>query len=71
MCAHVSRVVCIDMGYTYGVGYIETHNYASIRSDARRGNKYVGWICWMNLGRLRWCYTSGGARAIGVDLVEQ
>lgn len=61
---------CIEMGYTYAISYIETHNYASILSDARRGNECVGWISWISRGRFRWCYTSRGARAIGVELVD-
>ena len=57
---------CMKIGYTHTVNYIDTHNYASILSYARLGNECVGWISWISRGRLRWCYTSRGARAIGV-----
>ena len=63
-----SDKLCFDLGYTYAIGFIETHNFASIRSDARHGNKHVGWILWMDRKPFVFCYTSKGARAIGVTL---
>lgn len=63
--------LCFRMGFTNAISFIETHNYASIRSDARRGNKHIGWIAWIDRNRLAFCFTSQGARAIGVNLVRQ
>lgn len=41
--------VCRDRGYRYGVGFIETHNYASIRSNMRLGSKLVGYAGYVKL----------------------
>ena len=62
--------ICIDRGYTCGISYIETHNYASKRSAARRDHEWVGWMVWISHDRFRWCYASRGARAIGIELVD-
>lgn len=63
--------LCFRMGFTYAISFIETHNYGSIRSDARRGNKHIGWIAWIDRDRLPFSFTSKGARAIGVNLLRQ
>ncbi len=65
-----SDQTCIDRGYTTGASYIETDNYASIRSDRRRGAKVVGWIAWLSKGQFRWCYASPGARRFGLTLYD-
>lgn len=59
--------LCHELGRTQAVAFIETHNYPSIRSDARRGNRHVGWIVWLDRGP-RLCFTSPGARRAGVTI---
>ena len=66
-----SDKLCFDTGYTSAVAFVETHNYASLASDARRGNKQVGWILWRDRHPLDFCYTSKGARGAGVTLVRR
>ncbi len=63
------RLLC-EMGYRYGVSYIETHNYPSIRSDARRGNVHAGWIAWLDRGPCL-CFSSPGARRAGVTIARR
>ncbi|MFK7914100.1 MAG: hypothetical protein AB8B93_09315 [Pseudomonadales bacterium] len=64
----LSDATCIDRGCTLGASYIATHNFASLASDARRGASPVGWIFWINKGGWRWCHTSAGARAFGLEI---
>lgn len=59
--------LCWERGCYYAVSYIETHNYPSLRSDARRGNRHVGWIAWLDRGP-RLCVASAGARRAGVTI---
>jgi hypothetical protein len=66
-----SDKLCFDLGYTRAISFIETHNYASIRSDARRGNRHAGWIAYATLGPIMSCYTSKGARELGVAVVRR
>lgn len=59
--------LCHELGRSEAVAFIETHNYPSLRSDARRGNRHVGWIVWLDRGP-RLCFASPGARRTGVDI---
>lgn len=59
---------CLEMGYTQSASYIETHNFASRRSDARRGNQTIGYLAWMVCGSLRWRYSSPGIKRHGIRL---
>jgi len=57
-----SDPICIARGYTYGMSFIETHNYPSIRVNHRYGNKLVGFAGYMNLFGRIYCFRTPGAR---------
>lgn len=66
----LSDAACIELGCTLGASYVRTHNFASRTSDMRRGCKPVGWLVWINKAGRRWCYSSKGARAFGLELYK-
>ncbi len=41
--------VCLDKGFRYGVGFVETHNYPSIKADLRVGGRMVGYAGYLKL----------------------
>lgn len=58
----------LERGYTHTISYIETHNYPSLASSKRRGNRRVGWAGYLNLfGRIL-AFHSPGARRYGFAL---
>lgn len=59
----VTERVCLERGFTHGVGFIETHNYASVVSDLRRGNRCVGWAGYLTVFGRTWPFRTPGVRA--------
>lgn len=62
---HVSRhtdALCVQRGYRYALSIIETHNFASIASDRRRGNRVVGRVGYVRLFGRIFPFHSPGAR---------
>ena len=60
----------LERGYTHAIGYVESDNYASIRSDLRHGNERVGFAGWIDLAGLRRTFSSPGARAHGFEFFD-
>jgi len=55
-------------GYTQVLSYINTHNYASLASNQRRGNIAIGRIVWMKNRWLNLAWATPSARKHGIDL---
>ena len=58
--------LCLERGFTQGLSYVETHNYPSLMSNLRHGNRTVG-----HLGYFTWfgrhlTFRTPGARRLGV-----
>ncbi len=64
----LSDNLCMQRGRTLGVGAVETHNMASLRSDLRRGNNLVGYIGLLHIGARTFTFSSKGAKGVGIDL---
>jgi hypothetical protein len=60
--AFVSDAPSIARGYTHGIDFIETHNYASIAQDVRRGHRIVGWAGYFTLFGRIYPFRTPGAR---------
>jgi len=59
----LSDAECIRRGRTHGIGFIETHNYPSLISNHKRGNKRVGYAGFLRIrGRLFPFRTPGAKR---------
>lgn len=56
-----------EAGYRIHLGFIETHNYASIISDERRGNRVFGYLIWINNRFVNCSYVSRTARERGIS----
>jgi hypothetical protein len=54
--------LCNERGFTKGVGIVESHNYPSVRSDLRRGNRLAGWAGYFSLFGKVYPFRSPGAR---------
>jgi len=52
----------VERGYTEGLAFVETHNYASIAQDLRRGNRVVGWAGYFKLFGRVYPFRTPGAR---------
>ena len=60
--SYYTDALCLDRGFRYALSIIETHNFASIASDKRRGNRVVGWAGYIKaLGHV-FPFRSPGAR---------
>jgi hypothetical protein len=47
--SRLTDALCISRGYTLGISFIETHNYASIASSRRTGNRHIGYIGYLRV----------------------
>ena len=54
-----------ERGYTHAIGYIESHNFASIRSALRQDNVRIGYAGSISLMGRRRTFSSKGARQQG------
>jgi hypothetical protein len=61
----VSDRYLYDMGYTEGIGWIETHNYPSLISQQKRGAYRVGYAGYLYLLGKIYTFRSPGARKYG------
>jgi hypothetical protein len=58
----VSDSRLIEMGYTHGIGFIETHNYPSMISQRKRGAYRVGYAGYLYLLGRVYTFQSPGAK---------
>lgn len=59
--AYEIDALCINRGYPYALAIIETHNFASIASNRRRGGRVVGWAGYVKLFGRVFPFRSRGA----------
>ncbi len=60
--AYHTDALCLERGFRYALSIIETHNFPSIASDMRRGNRVVGWAGYIKLFGRVFPFRSRGAR---------
>ena len=67
--APVSGPYYIDRGYFLSIGFVETHNFASRRSERRRGSYVVGYAGYLILFGRIFTFRTRGVRAAGFRFV--
>jgi hypothetical protein len=60
--SYYTDALCLERGFRYGLAIIETHNFASIASNLRRGSRVVGWAGYVKLFGRVFPFRSSGAR---------
>ena len=60
--ARTTDALCIQRGFPKGIGFVESHNYASLAMELRRGNKRVGWAGYVNAFGRAYPFRSPGTR---------
>ena len=60
----------LERGYTHAISYVESDNYASIRSDVHHGNVRIGYAGWFNGFGLRRTFSTPGAREHGFEFFD-
>lgn len=58
----VTDAACIERGYRKTLGFVESHNYASITNSLRLGNRLVGWAGYFKFFGRVYPFRSPGAR---------
>lgn len=58
----LTDAMCVERGYPYAIGFVETHNFASLRADTRHGNQHIGWAGYIKLFGRVYPFRSPGAR---------
>ena len=66
----VSDQFCIDRGYTHGISFIQTHNYASLTMSLRVGSVPVGLLGYLRIFGRVFTFRSAGARRRGFGFHE-
>lgn len=61
----VADPICSARGFEYGISFIETHNYASIRHSKRAGAIPIGYAGYLKLGKYAWPFRTRGAKRVG------
>jgi hypothetical protein len=60
-----SDAMFMNLGYTHAISYTETHNFASIRTEASKGNVLIGIAGYVRFGSSRLSFRSPGCRRVG------
>lgn len=63
--------LCAARGYTHSVSLIETHNFASIRSEMKRRSQYAGCVGYLKFGRRTFPFRSMGAKRHEIRVVRR
>lgn len=63
--SHFLDEYCLNRGITHTISFAESHNYASIASDRRRGSTRVGWVGYLRLFGQVYPFRTAGARRRG------
>ena len=69
--APVSSQYFIERGYPYSIGFVETQNCASRRSELRRGSYKVGYAGYISLFGVRITFRTTGVREKGFRFVSK
>jgi len=67
--ATVSDPHYIERGYPFSIGFVETHNFASRRSELRRGSYAIGHAGYLTLFDRVFAFRTRGVRATGFRFV--
>ena len=60
-----SDVLFMRLGYTHAISFTHTHNFASIRTEASKGNRYIGIAGYLSVRRLNFTFRSPRCRRAG------
>jgi len=71
MLGPVADRLSIERGRTHSVGFIETHNYASLASSKRLGDEKIGVIGYLRVAGRVFPFRSRGARRAGFGFVRR
>ncbi len=63
--------LCIGRGCTDSIGFIETHNYASLASSKRLGERKIGVIGYLRIAGRVFPFRSPGARRAGFGFTQR
>lgn len=63
--AFVADAEAIRQGYTHAIGFAETHNFASLISDAKRGHERVGYAGYLRFRGRVFPFRTPGAKRHG------
>lgn len=69
--APVSSPFYVERGYTHHVGFVEMHNYASRRSEERRGSYKVGIAGYISLFNKNLTFRTPSVRKIGFGFIAK
>ncbi|WP_286220122.1 hypothetical protein [Marinobacter apostichopi] len=61
----------IYKGRTHNIAFIESHNYPSIRSAMKMGNKVIGYAGHWKIGSRYYCFRSPRARRLGFQFLSK
>ncbi|MEM7101336.1 MAG: hypothetical protein AAF541_24000 [Pseudomonadota bacterium] len=61
--------ICKSKGYAVATGFIELHNYASIRNSRRNGNRTVGFAGYFRILGKHYTFRTPGAKKFGFRFV--
>jgi hypothetical protein len=67
----VGERLCIERGRTRSIGFIETHNYASLASAKRIGDETIGVIGYLRIAGRVFPFRSPGARRAGFGFTRE
>lgn len=60
--------LCAERGHTHSLSLIETHNYPSLQSEARRHSRLVGWVGYFKVFGRTYPFRSPGAQKHGLGI---
>ena len=60
----------IERGYTFSIGFVETHNFSSRRSELRRGSYSAGYAGYISVFNMRVTFRTRGVRETGFRFVS-
>ena len=69
--APVSSQYYIERGYPYSIGFVETHNFPSRRSELRRGSYATGYAGYISFFKRRITFRTKGVCKTGFRFVSQ
>ena len=68
--APVSSQYYIERGYSHSIGFVETHNLSSRKSEERRGSINIGYAGYLSLLSWRCPFRTQGVRKVGFRFIS-
>lgn len=69
--ASIADPICRSKGFNQSLGFIETHNYSSMKRSRRNGNRIVGMAGYFKLFGKVFAFRSSGAKQFGFAFVPE